>query len=109
MEARLNYIYNVCNNLFPSNSVFSDCIISTYSHQKVSPEYFLNGDRHYLSVIYFDIKSIFSMFDISIITCTPFIGKVGIKYDKRTLIAGGYLICVISSTAFALLDNDYDR
>lgn len=49
------------------------------------------------------------MFDISIITCTPFIGKVGTKYDKRTLIAAGYLICVISSTAFALLDNDYDR
>jgi hypothetical protein len=51
----------------------------------------------------------YSTFDISIITCTPFIGKIGSKYDKRTMIATGYLICVVSSTAFALLDNDYDR
>ena len=52
---------------------------------------------------------IYSTFDISIIVCTPLIGKIGTKYDKRTFIAVGYLICVISSTAFALLDNDYDR
>lgn len=52
---------------------------------------------------------ILSMFDISIIACTPFIGKIGSKFDKRTMIASGYLICVISSTAFAFLGNDYDR
>jgi len=69
----------------------------------------LHIKQHQNNISSMETGLIISTFDISVITCTPFIGKIGSKYDKRTMIASGYLICVISSTAFALLDNDYER
>ena len=49
------------------------------------------------------------MFDISVFVSTPIIGKIGSKYNKKSFIACGYGLCLISSSAFAFLDNDFEE
>jgi hypothetical protein len=49
------------------------------------------------------------MFDISVFVSTPIIGKIGSKYNKKSFIACGYGLCLLSSSAFAFLDNDFEE
>ncbi|TNV79136.1 hypothetical protein FGO68_gene9708 [Halteria grandinella] len=51
---------------------------------------------------------ILAMFDISTFVCSPYIGKVQHRYNKRNFIAFGYSLCLVSSAAFALLDLDIE-
>ena len=47
------------------------------------------------------------MFDISVFVCSPIIGRIQHDYNKRSFIACGYALCLLSSASFALLDNDF--
>ena len=49
------------------------------------------------------------MFDISVFVFAPIVGLIQNRFDKKNLILFGYLVGVITSTAFGMLEYETDE